>query len=115
MTFLRTLAMQRRRATNPSRDTRAAVLFRVSTGRQARNDLSLPAQRSSIEKFAAARGLRIVKVYTEPGASARDDNRPVFKEMIQDVLNPTSTVSTILVLTLSRFMRDSMTSQLYKR
>jgi len=77
--------------------------------------MSLPAQRASIEKFAEARGLHVVKIYTEPGASARDDNRPVFREMIQDVLSPSSTVSTILVLSLSRFMRDSMKSQLHKR
>jgi len=77
--------------------------------------MSLPAQRAAITSFAGARGLRIANVYTEPGASGRDDNRPVFREMLQDVLSASSTVSTILVLTLSRFMRDSMKSQLHKR
>lgn len=108
--------MPRTKTTTPTRDPRAAALYlRVSTGRQVRNDMSLPAQQGAIEKYAYAKGLRIVKVYTEPGASARDDNRPVFKQMMQDVLDGRSEVSAILVLSLSRFMRDSMTSQLHKR
>src|SRR5262249_42979030 len=89
--------------------------LRVSTERQARNELSLSAQRKALEAFARAKGFHVDHVYTEQGASGRDENRRVFQEMIKDVESPGSSVFKILVLSLSRFMRDAMKSQFFKR
>ena len=61
---------------------RAALYLRVSTGRQAENDLSIPDQRRQAKAYCAWRGWEIVADYVEPGASATDDRRPEFQRMI---------------------------------
>ena len=50
---------------------RAALYLRVSTGRQAESDLSIPDQRRQAKGYCASRGWEIVADYVEPGASAR--------------------------------------------
>ena len=49
---------------------RAALYLRVSTGRQADSDLSIPDQRRQANGYCASRGWQIVADYVEPGASA---------------------------------------------
>ena len=72
--------MARRRSKRT--EIKAVVLYaRVSDPRQAEKDLSLPAQIDALRKYARERGYLIVKEYVEPGVSARDDNRPVFRAM----------------------------------
>jgi len=61
---------------------RAALYLRVSTGRQADNDLSIPDQRRQTKAYCASRSWEIVADYVEPGASATDDRRPEFQRMI---------------------------------
>jgi site-specific DNA recombinase len=61
---------------------RAALYLRVSTGRQADNDLSIPDQRRQAKGYCASRGWEIVTEYVEPGVSATDDRRPEFQRMI---------------------------------
>ena len=52
--------------------TRAALDLRVSTGRQAESDLSIPDQRRQATAYCAARGWEIAAEYVEAGASATD-------------------------------------------
>jgi DNA invertase Pin-like site-specific DNA recombinase len=52
---------------------RAALYLRVSTVRQADNDLSIPDQRRQAKAYCASRGWEIAAEYVEPGASATDD------------------------------------------
>src|SRR3546814_4984833 len=61
---------------------RAAIYARVSTVRQAEHDLSLPDQIAQCRSWCERHGVEVVEVYTEPGASALDEDRPVFQEMI---------------------------------
>jgi site-specific DNA recombinase len=61
---------------------RTAVYVRVSTSRQAERDLSLPDQVARCRAYCERRGWEVVEIFSEPGASALDDNRPVFQEMI---------------------------------
>src|SRR4029434_10110161 len=61
---------------------RAALYLRVSTGRQADNDLSIPDQRRQAKGYCGSRGRQIVGDYVEPGVSATDDRRPEFQRMI---------------------------------
>jgi hypothetical protein len=50
-----------------------AAYLRISTGRQAENDLSIPDQRRQIEQYCAARGWAMVEAYVERGSSATDE------------------------------------------
>jgi len=61
-----------------------AIYARVSTGRQAENELSIPDQLRQVRQWAMRNGHVIVKEYIEPGASATDDRRPVFQDMMLD-------------------------------
>jgi site-specific DNA recombinase len=52
--------------------TRAALYLRVSTGRQAEADLSIPDQRRQVLAFCAARSWDVAIEFIEPGASGMD-------------------------------------------
>lgn len=62
--------------------TRAAIYVRVSTARQAERDLSIPDQIVQCRTWCARQGIEVVQIFSEPGASALDEDRPVFQEMI---------------------------------
>jgi site-specific DNA recombinase len=97
-------------------EVRRVVLYaRVSTAEQAEKDLSLPAQLRSLQRHARERGWEVVCEYVEPGASGRDENRPAFRRMMQDVLAPSAGVDAILVVHTSRFMRDAAKSIVHKQ
>ena len=61
-----------------------ALYARVSTTRQAEKDLSIPDQLRQMRDWCQKQGLIVGKEYIEPGASATDDRRPEFQQMIAD-------------------------------
>jgi len=85
---------------------RAALYLRVSTGRQAESDLSIPDQRRQAKNYCASRGWEIVADYVEPGASATDDRRPEFQRMVDAATVKPPAFDVILVHSFSRFFRD---------
>jgi len=93
---------------------RAALYARVSTVEQAEKDLSLPAQLGAMRKYCADKGIEIVGEYVEPGASGTDDNRPIFRRMLEEVFRPDSTVNTVLTYQTSRFMRNAAKARTLK-
>ena len=94
---------------------RAALYLRVSTGRQADNDLSIPDQRRQAKAHCASRGWEIVADYVEPGASATDDRRPEFQRMIDAATTKPAAFDVILVHSFSRFFRDQFQLEFYVR
>lgn len=94
---------------------RAAIYARVSTSRQAEHDLSLPDQIAQCRAWCEKHGYDVAQVFTEPGASALDEDRPVFQEMIYTAKRSDHPFDVVLVHSLSRFSRDSMHSELYIR
>src|SRR6266705_1298257 len=94
---------------------RAALYLRVSTGRQADSDLSIPHQRRQAKGYCASRGWEIVADYVEPGASATDDRRPEFQRMIDAATTKPPAFDVILVHSFSRFFRDQFQLEFYVR
>ena len=94
---------------------RAAVYLRVSTGRQAEHDLSIPDQKAQTAAWASARGMEIVAEYVEPGASATDDKRPEFQRMIERACDGENAFDVIVVHSFSRFFRDAYGLEFYLR
>ena len=92
-----------------------ALYARVSTTRQADNDLSIPDQLRQLHEWAKANGHLVVQEYVEPGASATDDKRPVFQQMIQDALLKPPAFEAIIIHSLSRFFRDGIEFGVYER
>ncbi len=99
----------------PAPVLRAALYLRVSTGRQAEHDLSIPDQRAQTANWVAARGWTVVAEYVEPGASAMDDKRPEFQRMIERACDGDNPFDVIIVHSYSRFFRDAFGLEFYVR
>src|SRR6202035_3799797 len=94
---------------------RAALYLRVSTGRQADNDLSIPDQRQQAKGYCTSRGWEIVADHVEPGVSATDDRRPEFQRMIDAATTKPPAFEAIVVHSFSRFFRDQFQLEFYVR
>ena len=94
---------------------RAALYLRVSTGRQAENDLSIPDQRRQLQSYCQAKGLAVAAEFVEPGASATDDRRPEFQKMMDAATQKPALFDTIIVHSFSRFFRDQFQLEFYFR
>ena len=94
---------------------RAAIYLRVSTGRQAEQDLSIPDQRAQTKAWVAQRGWSVVAEYVEPGASATDDKRPEFQRMVERACDGENGFDVIVVHSFSRFFRDAFGLEFYVR
>lgn len=92
-----------------------ALYARVSTTRQADNDLSIPDQLRQLKDWCKANGHIVVHEYIEPGASATDDKRPVFQQMIADAMVKPPAFEAIIIHSLSRFFRDGIEFGVYER
>src|SRR5215470_17885830 len=94
---------------------RAALYMRVSTGRQAEHDLSIPDQRSQLKLWCRANGHSVVAEYVEAGASAGDDRRPSFQQMIERACDGEHAFDLIVVHSYSRFFREAFEQEFYLR
>jgi DNA invertase Pin-like site-specific DNA recombinase len=99
---------------DPQQKTKVALYARVSTGKQAEKDLSIPDQVKQLKDYAVAKGWEVTKVYIESGVSGREENRPQFQEMVAEAVKSTSGISAIVTLTTSRFFRDATKARVYK-
>lgn len=94
---------------------RAAIYARVSTVRQAEQNISIPDQIARVRKYAETREFEIAHEFIERGASARDDKRPQFQAMIEAACKKPKNFDIILVHSFSRFFRDEVYFELYRR
>ncbi len=94
---------------------RVAVYARVSTARQAENDISIPDQLAQARKYCGSRGWHMIREFVDPGASARDDKRPEFQRMMDVACVDPSPFDVILVHSISRFFRDVAGYTFWKR
>ena len=89
------------------RAKRCYIYTRVSTGMQAEEGYSLAEQKLRLEAEAAARGMHVVDIFPEEGASGKNiDGRPQFQEMMRRIETGTENVGYVLVSDLSRFGRN---------
>ena len=91
---------------------RAALYLRVSTGRQATCDVSIPSQRDLTRRYCDSQGWLVVDEFVEPGASATDDRRPVFQRMLEEACSPERRFDVICVHSFSRFYRNGAEMEL---
>ena len=89
--------------------------MRVSTGRQAEHDLSIPDQRGQLNSWCRAKGHIVVAEFIEAGASASDDRRPAFQQMIERACDGEHAFDLIVVHSYSRFFREAFEQEFYVR
>ena len=94
---------------------RVAIYARVSTTRQAEQDLSLPDQIAQAEGYCQGKGWEVLECFVEAGASATYDRRPEFQKLIDKATGADRPLDTILVHSMSRFFRDQFQSEFYIR
>ena len=92
-----------------------ALYARVSTTKQAEKDLSIPDQLRQMRDWCKQRGFTVGAEYVEPGASATDDRRPVFQQMMTEATLDPSPFEAIVVHSRSRFFRDLFEYLRYER
>jgi len=92
-----------------------ALYARVSTAKQAEKDLSIPDQLKQMREWCKSRGFLVAMEYVEPGASATDDKRPVFQQMIADSEQDPAPFDAVIVHSRSRFFRDLFQFLSYER
>ncbi|MFW8586925.1 recombinase family protein [Rhizobium beringeri] len=86
--------------------SRAALYLRVSTGRQADSDLSIPDQRRQTIEFCKARGWDIAAEFVDAGLSGTDENRPELQRLLELATGGGSPFDVVVVHSFSRFARD---------
>ena len=92
-----------------------AVLYaRVSTGRQAENDLSIPDQFMRMRKYCEAQKIKIVDEYKD-ARSGRTMVRDEMIAMLERVRNSPQKIDYVIVYTFSRFSRDAIDAELLRR
>jgi DNA invertase Pin-like site-specific DNA recombinase len=94
---------------------RAALYLRVSTARQAEQDVSIPDQRRQGEAYCRDKGFEVVDVFIEAGASATTDRRPEFQRMIEAGTAKPARFDVIVVHSFSRFFRDHFELEFHVR
>ena len=94
---------------------RVALYLRVSTGRQAAGDVSIPSQRDLTRRYCESQGWVVMEEFIESGASATDDRRPVFQRMIDQADSSEPRFDVICVHSFSRFYRNGAEMELCTR
>ena len=92
-----------------------ALYARVSTTKQAEKDLSIPDQLRQLKEWCTRQGHGVAATYVEPGASALDDRRPVFQQMIAEACRVPPPFEAIVVHSQSRFFRNMVEYAVYER
>lgn len=83
---------------------RVAIYPRVSTIDQANEGYSIGEQTERLKKYCEAMGWTVYKVYTDPGYSGGDMNRPGLQELIKDV--KAGKIDKVVVYKLDRLSRS---------
>ncbi|WGJ14153.1 recombinase family protein [Methylocapsa sp. D3K7] len=89
--------------------------MRVSTGRQAEHDLSIPDQRRELTAWCRANSCTLAAEFVEAVASAADDRRPAFQQMIERSCDGGQAFDCIVVHSYSRFFREVFEQEFYLR
>ena len=82
----------------------AGIYKRVSTLDQKREGFSLPEQEEKLREFCKFKGYDIYKVYEDAGISTKNDKRPAYQEMIQDIKD--KKINVIVAYKLDRLTRS---------
>ena len=91
----------------------AIVYARVSTARQASDELPIDSQIEQCIAKASELGADVLRVFTDPGISGRDEFRPGFQEAI--AYCEENGVDVFVTWSTSRFARNHIVAGIYKR
>lgn len=93
---------------------RVALYARVSSEKQAENDLSIAAQLKALREHAQKNNWIVCKEFIDEAESARTADRPAFQEMISYSKKKEKLFEAILIWKFSRFARNREDAIIYK-
>ena len=82
----------------------AGIYIRVSTLDQAREGFSLGQQEEQLKALCERKGYEVYKIYADEGISAKNDKRPAYQSMMNDVKN--GTINVIVAFKMDRLTRS---------
>src|SRR5688572_2219843 len=83
------------------------VLYaRVSTGKQADKELSIPAQLQAMREYARQRNWTVIEEFVESGASAKNAERPVLGRLLGTIRQQERRTDVIVVHKIDRLARN---------
>jgi site-specific DNA recombinase len=86
---------------------KGAVLYtRVSTDEQAKQQHNLPAQEKKLRDYCQQHELKVLRLFTDRGESARTADRPQFQAMLSYCRSHRDKISKLVVADLSRLARN---------
>jgi site-specific DNA recombinase len=91
----------------------AVIYCRVSTTKQADDELPIASQRARCEEKSRALGAAVLRVYCDEGLSGQSDSRPAFQSAI--LFCEAHSPDYMITWSTSRFSRNRLDAQLYKR
>lgn len=91
----------------------AVIYARVSSAKQAEEELPISSQLEQCRQKAEALGANVIKVYTDEGISGRSDSRPAFQDAI--LFCETEEPDYLITWSSSRFARNKVDAGFYKK
>lgn len=82
----------------------AGIYVRVSTENQAREGFSIGEQEERLIEYCNFKRYQVYKVYRDAGINAKDDKRPAYQEMMQDMKD--GKINVIVAFKLDRLTRS---------
>lgn len=82
----------------------AGIYARVSTENQSREGFSMGEQEERLIEYCNFKRYQVYKVYKDPGISAKNDKRPAYQEMMQDMRD--GKINVIVAFKLDRLTRS---------
>jgi len=92
-------------------NNKAAIYLRSSKDR---NEVSIDAQRRELQKLALAQGLNIIQEFSDVVESAKDENRPGFQQLLNELKSSSRKWSSLLLVDTSRLSRRRYMAQVFK-
>ena len=81
-----------------------ALYTRVSTTEQAEEGYSIKEQEARLRSYCSAKGWTIAGIYSDPGFSGSNTDRPALKDLVEDARN--KKIDAVLVYKLDRLSRS---------
>ena len=92
-------------------DIYAALYARSSKDRK---DVSIQGQIDALKELAVSKGLKVVRTYAESEESAKDEDRPQYQEMLEDLKRPGRGWTVLLMYDTARLARNAHIARAFK-
>ena len=85
----------------------AVLYIRVSTDEQAKHGYSIDMQQNQCFNFAQKEGYMVIGTYIDDGYTARNENRPKYKQLLNDIKKKTNNIDAVIVWRCDRIVRSN--------